>query len=161
MTMKKDITLFAQTYKQEGENDLQRYWRTVKLYKWYIMGFVGTVTLLTMFYVYSMDPIYRANTTVLIESQETKVLSIEEVYGLNTEDQEYYQTQFEILRSRDLAERVVKHLDLTAHPMYDPAQAKQGMIAGLMSMVSEPPVELTPTQTLEQVVDTVMKNPAE
>jgi len=158
MTMKKDITLFAQTYKQEGENDLQRYWRTVKLYKWYIMGFVGTVTLLTMFYVYSMDPIYRANTTVLIESQETKVLSIEEVYGLNTEDQEYYQTQFEILRSRDLAERVVKHLDLTAHPMYDPAQAKQGMIAGLMSMVSEPPVELTPTQTLEQVVDTVMKN---
>lgn len=158
MTMKKDITLFAQTYKQEGENDLQRYWRTIKLYKWYILGFVGLVTSLTLFHVFTTAPIYRANTTVLIESQETKVLSIEEVYGLNTEDQEYYQTQFEILRSRDLAERVVKHLALTSHPLYDPSQAGQGLVASLMSMAGEPAAELTPSQTLEQVVDTVLMN---
>ncbi|MAR92619.1 MAG: hypothetical protein CML06_17320 [Pseudomonadales bacterium] len=140
MTMQKDITLFAQSYRQDDETEIQRYWRVLKLHKWLILGFIAAVTLATAAYVSQLTPIYRANTTVLIENQENRVLSIEEVYGLNTKDQEYYLTQFEILKSRDLAERVVRHLELEQHPLF----------------ALEKPGNLTDQQKFELVVDRFM-----
>ena len=137
MTMQKDITLFAQSYKQEEESDVMRYWRMIKLHKWGVLGFITLVVGITMAYVYTKEPIYRASTTVLIESQEAKVLSIEEVYGLNAKDQEYYLTQFEILKSRDLAERVVMYLNLASNPLFDPKQQTPGFIQSLMNKIKD------------------------
>lgn len=158
MTMQKDISLFAQSYKQEEESDLQRYWRMIKLHKWGIVGFVTLVVGLTAFYVYSKQPIYRASTTVLIENQEAKVLSIEEVYGLNAKDQEYYLTQFEILKSRDLAERVVRSLELNTHPLFDPRQQAPSFIQSTMEKVSGPPQPLTDKLAFEKSVDQFIEN---
>ena len=68
MTMQKDITLFAQSYRQDDETEIQRYWRVLKLHKWLILGFIAAVTLATAAYVSQLTPIYRANTTVLMAS---------------------------------------------------------------------------------------------
>src|SRR5690606_6773328 len=69
-----------------------------------------------------LDPHYRATTTVLIENREANVVSIEGVYGTNTLAKEYFLTQFEILKSQELAERLVERLDLINHPEFDPRQ---------------------------------------
>ncbi|RTE65217.1 polysaccharide biosynthesis tyrosine autokinase [Amphritea opalescens] len=101
--------------------DLRQYWNTINRHKWGIFGFAIVVTMLTTLVVFSMKPIYRAEATLLIESQNANVVSIEEVYGLDSGNSEYYLTQFEILKSRQLAERVIDKLNLIDHPEFNQA----------------------------------------
>ncbi|MDP2226537.1 MAG: polysaccharide biosynthesis tyrosine autokinase, partial [Moraxellaceae bacterium] len=70
--------------------------------------------------VFSMRPVYEATTTLLIEQNQAKVVTIQEVYGLEGGNKEYLQTQFEIIKSRELAVRVVRQLKLDEHPDFMP-----------------------------------------
>ncbi|MCV6627512.1 MAG: GumC family protein, partial [Cellvibrionaceae bacterium] len=98
--------------------DLRQYWRTLMRYRWGIVGFSLVVTTLTVLVLFAMKPVYRATATLLIENQNANVVSIEEVYGLESTNQEYFLTQFEILKSRSLAEKVIRSLNLQAHPEF-------------------------------------------
>lgn len=95
--------------------DLRQYWRTLMRYRWGIVGFSFVVTLFTVLVLFAMKPVYRATATLLIESKNTNVVSIEEVYGLDSAGKEYFLTQFEILKSRTLAQNVIRTLDLQSH----------------------------------------------
>ena len=74
------------------------------------------------FYASSLTPIYRATSTVFIESSRSKVVSIEEVYGNISGTRDHIQTQAEIIKSRDMAVKLVKRLGLVTHPAIDPRQ---------------------------------------
>ena len=52
----------------------------------------------------------------MIESQQNKAVSFAEVYGLDSNRKEYYLTQFEILKSRSIAQIVIEKLNLKEHP---------------------------------------------
>ncbi|MAY43405.1 MULTISPECIES: polysaccharide biosynthesis tyrosine autokinase [unclassified Neptuniibacter] len=99
--------------------DLREYWQTINRHKWGIVGFAFLVTLLTILVVFSLRPVYKATATLLIEANSAQVVSIEEVYGIDSGNQEYYLTQFEILKSRKLAEAVMTKLDLVNHPEFN------------------------------------------
>lgn len=105
---------------QEAEIDLRQYWRIVSRYKWGILGLAIAITVLATLIVFSMRPVYRSTVTLLIEQKQAKVVTIEEMYGLDGSSKEYLQTQFEILKSRELAARVVKELKLDVHPDFSP-----------------------------------------
>ncbi|MCV6624228.1 MAG: polysaccharide biosynthesis tyrosine autokinase [Cellvibrionaceae bacterium] len=105
------------TYEEEVI-DLRQYWRTLMRYRWGIVGFSFVVTVLTVLVLFSMKPVYKATATLLIENQNANVVSIEEVYGLESTNQEYFLTQFEILKSRSLAEKVILKLNLQSHPEF-------------------------------------------
>src|SRR5690606_32920858 len=109
----------------ENVINLRHYWRVLMAKKWWIAGLVLVVVALTAFIVTKLDSVYRATTTVLIESSEAKVVSIEDIYSVNTRNKEYFLTQFEILKSRELAERVITRLDLTNHPEFDPRRQQE------------------------------------
>lgn len=130
---------------QEETLDLVEYWRSITKRKWGILALVVLVAVLTTLVVYAMRPVYRATTTVLIEQGKNKVVSIEEVYNnmVAGAQREYFQTQVEILKSREVAERVVKKLNLTKHPDFDPRlESNQSLytkhIAPLFSEAAEP-----------------------
>ena len=110
----------------EGEIDLRHYLYVLNKYKWSILGLTLAVVLLTALYVFNMEVIYQATATLLIEAQEEKVVSIQEVYGLPSQSTQYFETQNQILQSRELAERVLNTLDLAKHPEFDPAVRKSG-----------------------------------
>ncbi len=99
--------------------DLVEYWRSITKRKWSILGLVVLVALLTTLGVFSLRPTYRSTATVMIEQGKSKVVSIEEVYNAMGGNREYYQTQVEILKSNDLARKVVLKLDLSKHPDFD------------------------------------------
>lgn len=105
---------------REDEIDLSRYWRIVMQRKWAILGLAFTLALVATLIAFAMKPIYSSSTTILIESEQAKAVSIEEVYGLNTGAKEYFLTQFEILKSRDLALKVISELDLRNHEEFNP-----------------------------------------
>ncbi|SDR82618.1 GumC family protein [Pseudomonas oryzae] len=110
------------------EIDLLQLWQTLWRRKWSILALVLVVVMVTVLAVLSITPIYRAGATLLIEKKEANVVSIEQVYGLEGDSNEYLQTQFELLKSRALAERVVKQLNLTTHPEFDPRQQPEPLI---------------------------------
>jgi len=102
----------------EQEVDLRHYWSVISRNKWAILGLSGAASLLAALVVFAITPIYQASVTILIESQQANVVSIEEVYSLDTRNQQYYETQFEILNSRPLVENVINALQLSKHAEY-------------------------------------------
>lgn len=102
------------------EIDLRHYWRIINNNKWNIISLATVVSVVVALVVMAMRPVYQSTITLMIESEQAKVVSIEEVYGLGSANKEYYLTQFEILKSRGLAERVVRELDIRHHVDFDP-----------------------------------------
>jgi succinoglycan biosynthesis transport protein ExoP len=101
--------------------DMVRYWRAIARNKWRILALVAAVGILAQMYASSLPPIYRATATILVEASKPKLVSIEEVYSsMAGAQKEYYQTQLEILKSRELAAKLVRQMKLTEHPQYKP-----------------------------------------
>jgi succinoglycan biosynthesis transport protein ExoP len=87
---------------------LQALWRR----KWIILGLSLVIGAATALWVGAKPAVYQARATLLIEQGEANVVSIQDVYNTGYRGWEYMQTQFELLRSRSLAERVVRKLAL-------------------------------------------------
>jgi len=87
--------------------DLHHVWAVIYRRKWSILTLASVVTLLTALAVYAMTPIYQATAIVHIQSEQANVVSIEEVYGIDSRSADYYNTQAEILKSRTIAAKVV------------------------------------------------------
>ncbi|MBS1209290.1 MAG: polysaccharide biosynthesis tyrosine autokinase [Proteobacteria bacterium] len=113
----------------ESKLELLEYWRSITKRKWAILALGLVIAVVAGAIVYSLPPVYRATTTVLIEQNKSKVLSIEDVYSGVSQDKEHYQTQVEILKSREVATRVVKGLRLWEYPEFDPRKAEDGSLA--------------------------------
>ncbi len=125
------------SHQDEDEIDLANYFRIISAYKWSIIGFSLFVTLLTTLVVSSMDPVYEATLTILIESEEENVVSIEEVYGIPRAIDQYFETQNQILQSRNLAEKVIDALNIRHHQDFDPALQKPGVLQTMFSWLPE------------------------
>lgn len=94
----------------------REYCNTVYRQKWPILILAALVTGVTAFFVRDMLPQYRATATVMIESKEANVVSIQDVYGVDTRAPDYYETQFEIIKSRPVVDAVIKTLGLNKRP---------------------------------------------
>jgi len=106
----------------EEEIDLSQYWKVINSRKWGIMGLALLITLIVALIVFSMSPVYKATTTLLIEQQQPKLPSINELYGLAGNDKQYYLTQIELLKSRKLAEHVIHDLKLDSNQEFLPKE---------------------------------------
>ncbi|MCH8163461.1 MAG: polysaccharide biosynthesis tyrosine autokinase, partial [Proteobacteria bacterium] len=123
--------VFVEEGFQDEEIDLRQLFFTLLKYKWSILALATTVSVLAALWAYSLVPIYRATALLLIESEEAKVISIEEVYGLPGGNWEYYETQLHILKSRVLAEKVFDFLKLEKHPEYLPINKPKSFLANI------------------------------
>lgn len=109
---------------EEDTIDLLAYWRTIYAHKWGILGLAFVVGLMTSLFAFSLEPVYRANTTLLLQLRPAKYVAIDDVYQQDSVSRylEFYQNQKAILTSRTLAEDVVNRLELWKHPEFDPTQ---------------------------------------
>src|SRR5579862_9127234 len=141
--------------------DLVRYWRAVARNKWRILALVVLVGSLATLYAFSLTPVYRATATVLVEGSRQKAVSMEDLYvaynGSTTRD--YYLTQFEIFKSRDAVERLVRVMGLAKYPEFDPRQQPKPWYAALLPGVLSggKGVAATDQDIEEGVVDRVLR----
>lgn len=95
--------------------DLRTAWETILRLKWLVFWITLLITLASLLSTLLMTPVYRATTTLQISPSDTHVLE----YDVRTDVQQrrdnsdYYQTQYELLRSRMLANLAIKELGLT------------------------------------------------
>ncbi len=127
--------------------DLRKYFSVINRSKRDILLLAVLVAILSAFVVLNMKQVFSAKATLLIEAQQAKAVKIEEVYGMNSAQQEYYLTQFEILKSRTIAETVISRLNLAEHPDYQPKPSlRQQVSSWLPFLASADAVEKSPEQ---------------
>ncbi len=96
--------------------DLKTILTSFRRFRYLILIIISVFTGLAAYYTYNVTPAFRATSSLLIETQATNAVSIDELYRVDTQDKEYFLTQIEILRSRNLATRVIDKLNLWDHP---------------------------------------------
>ncbi|MEW6984604.1 GumC family protein [Colwelliaceae bacterium 6471] len=84
--------------------------------RWKIAFFTLFITLIVAFYSTLLKPSYRATAILQIGSNiPSNTLSINDAFNESNASMEQIQTQFELLRSRKFAERVITRLNLVKH----------------------------------------------
>lgn len=91
--------------------DLLAYWRFLVKRRWLILGVLGTVAALSLLLTLMATPTYRATAVMQIENEEQTIMQVGGVSGRSA-DPQFLQTQYELLKSRSLAERVADDLNL-------------------------------------------------
>jgi len=102
----------------EEEIHLRDYLRVIFKRRWLIATVLLIVVVTVTIESFRMTPIFRATAQVMIESDNPKVVDIEEVLRVNKTDADYYQTQYGILKSKALALKVIKSLILKENPEF-------------------------------------------
>ena len=77
---------------------------------------LGVSLAIAVLYNYTTRPVYQATTQILIDRDTPDVLPNKELVDLVQAGADYYQTQFQLLKGRALAERAVARMKLQNHP---------------------------------------------
>lgn len=140
--------------------DLRHTFHVLWRAKWRITLFAVLCSILAVLVLLNITNVYRSTSTLLIESQQARAVKIEEVYGFNSLQQEYYLTQFEIIKSREIAERVFHRLELAQHPEFQPDPSfMQDIKKQLTFLPKDPPVsaEVAAERRFKRQIDRFME----
>jgi len=149
---------------EEGGLNLRDSVRVLFKFRWAIIGLAVLAGLLASMYAYTLTPIYSATTTLLIERDPARVVPIADMISGSGVNFEYYNTQFELIRSRPIAERMVEELKLDQNlgqvqPVVlkwwqkwlpkewlpvpskpDPRAQREGLISGILGGIQVQPI---------------------
>ena len=96
--------------------DVRHYFGMLHKRRSLIVACFAVSLLVAVLYNYSTRPVYRATTQILIDRDTPNVLPNKELVELVQAGNDYLQTQYQLLRSRALAERAVERLGLQKSP---------------------------------------------
>jgi capsular exopolysaccharide synthesis family protein len=90
------------------------YWRLAVKYRLIILASIVTALVIGTAVTLLTTPIYSATATLQIDREAARVLNVDEIQPRESmvQGEEFFQTQYGILRSRSLAERVIESLGL-------------------------------------------------
>ncbi|HEX2832957.1 MAG TPA: polysaccharide biosynthesis tyrosine autokinase [Thermoanaerobaculia bacterium] len=137
----------------QPEIHLSQYWNVIRK-RWKIAVAILVVVMLGTFLAsYFSKPLYRSTIQIQIE-RDTQVVTVEDIFGIAASDQEFLQTQYVLLKSRGLAQRVVDDQKLYNDPEFYPPgvagktpaelqQIKSGIAGGILGGINVEPVRNT------------------
>lgn len=98
---------------EEREIHLRDYWRVIKKRRMTVLTFFVLTLAMTVIGVYTsnLDPVWKARTKLLIEKSDTSITPAE-AQGYVRWDPQFLETQFQIIRSKPVAAKVVERLGL-------------------------------------------------
>jgi polysaccharide biosynthesis transport protein len=141
------------TAHEETGFDFYKYVRILLKYRWLIAGVVGACLVLATVLTYLSTPIYRATSSIQIDREAMSVVTVGGLQKGENTGQEFFQTEYELLGSRSLAERVVSTLGLVDDPSFSRTSGTPGneSIFGLVkSLVLGPSKRQVVPKTLDE-----------
>jgi polysaccharide biosynthesis transport protein len=116
--------------------DFYRYLRILRTRWKLILGTMLSAVSMAVVLTLLMTPVYRATTSLQIDRQTMDVTKVGELDAANSEmnSQEFYQTQYEVLASRSMAERVVSSLGLLNDASFN--NNSQSLFSSLFAFVA-------------------------
>src|SRR5438132_698928 len=104
----------------DGEVHLLDYVKVLYKRRWTAITAFLVVFVSVAVYTFTATPIYEAKVQILIEKENSNVVTFKEAFDQNQITDDYYQTQYKILQSRALARRTLEGLQLWQHPVLNP-----------------------------------------
>jgi succinoglycan biosynthesis transport protein ExoP len=141
---------------------LREYWVTIKRHRWLILVTALAILICTVLYLFTRVPLYTAEATLLIERRAPQILKVQDARGESAEfndyNNEFFKTQYEILKSPALAERVVREEGLQNLPLFGggkPAEAtKEGLVSGIWKELKKSAQGIMPAKQKPTTPDT-------
>jgi succinoglycan biosynthesis transport protein ExoP len=136
------------------EVHLSHYWNII--YKrWKVALSILVVVMLGTYLASRFSkPLYRSSIQIQIERENPNQLTVDDLFGIAASDQEFLQTQYVLLKSRGLAEKVIDDQKLLSDPAFYPsgisrmtpaqvAQAREAMAGAVIGSIEIVPVRNT------------------
>ena len=118
------IEMFEAASDDEESIDLAQYWRTIHRHKWGILSVTLIALVIGILTALSAVPIYKAETKLLADPLQPNAPARDQ-YANTALVFLFYETQYEIIRSQNIAKKAVDKLDLVAKAKSDATKAKQ------------------------------------
>lgn len=108
------LELREEQRRDDDEIDLLAYWHILVKRRRLILGVLAGVVALALLVTLIATPVYRATAVLQLEKEGVQVVQVNGLQpgGDSGWDPEFLQTQYELIKSRALAERVANELDL-------------------------------------------------
>jgi len=84
----------------------------IKKRKFVLILFILVSLALTITYLVKVTPVYQATTKVLIEAKPSKTISLEDILLQDSQDNEFFKTQYSLFQSRSLIKKLLVKMDL-------------------------------------------------
>jgi len=91
---------------------LDDYLDIIRRRKWVVIAFFVVVVGMVSTFSFMSTPVYQATTQIIIEPQSFPVMGMGDVASKASAEQDYYQTQYNLLLGRGLARQVIQELEL-------------------------------------------------
>jgi exopolysaccharide transport family protein len=98
--------------------DARRYMAMIHKRRGIVITCVVVSLIVAVIYNYTTRPVYQATCQILIDKDTPKVLPNKELVEMVQGGMDYYQTQYQLLRGRQLAEKAVERLGLQKSPEF-------------------------------------------
>lgn len=143
-----NATAFGIDDDEGGGLNLAAYWHIIVKHRFVIGGAALAALMIGVILTLMTTPIYRATATIQIDREVTRIVDIEGTEPVAGRDVDFYETQFGLLRSRSLAERVVRRENLASDPAFM-AQKTGSSISELGRLFGRPRAEVAVAGTPE------------
>lgn len=115
----------------EEEPHLRDYLQVVLRRKWIVITFLITVLTTVAIATFMMKPQYKSSVTIKIDKENPNILAFKDVVAVERPEADYYETQYKILKSRNLAKRVIRQMKLDSSPEFA-GQKSEVRVAGFL-----------------------------
>jgi len=139
---------------KEEEVHLRDYINVILKRKWYVIVFLVSVIITTMALTLLMAPVYKSTIVLKIEGGDPNILSFKGV-EVTKPGPDYYTTQYELLKSRVIAAKVVKKLELHKNKDFIPVQDDLTKIKNALTNIITYPIRLLDSLQKETEVDSL------
>jgi len=118
----------------ENRFEITKILAILKRRKLMILGVMFVITSLATLIVNQVTPLYRAETNIIVENNETNFTPFQQVAPGLIDDELTADTQAAVIGSRDIAAKAVDRLDLVDNPLFNPTLVppKPGLFATLL-----------------------------
>ncbi len=120
--------------------NIRYYWQVLLERRWLFITAFISVFVLSLIYVTKAPRIYQAVATIQIDRETENVANIKDALSSDSREQDYLQTQYKNLQSRQLIEKVVTKLLLGQDPRYTKAVDKPRAV---LNDITIAPIRLT------------------
>ena len=97
--------------KESEDIDIREFWRVIMRHKGKIIILTILAALVSSLIVMPQKFVYRSTATLLLDPETSHIAPVESIYGAKSGEQ-YFKTQYEILKSRSLAKAVIERIQL-------------------------------------------------
>jgi len=128
-----------ETLDMQESTSLLSYWHMLRKRRWTVVTVLTVLFTVVLVGTLRETPIYRSGALLEIEKENPNILSVQELFQLETVSDTYLETQYKILQSDTLARQVIVQLRLDLLPEFNSRAKRASTGAGeLAGQISAP-----------------------